>query len=898
MSIDARIKAPLLTALGAALFFSILSLSPFFENAENKIYDTFLRFRPRRQRLDSVVFLDVDDQSIARIGVFPWPRSVMAEGLLHLKEYGADTAIFDIEYIDKSPTQVDEQYLQQGLRVDYNRRLSGIGAGVADLLNAIGAGYIRGADAPSYIGDMTALIQEEGDALFSDTLKITRNNDFYLAQAAALFGNVWGTLNLQDEDLEGEQAERRATAEQRFSYPLEDRGGLGGDNRDILPPIPSFMEAVKGAGFTNVTVDRDGVRRRIFLVREVRDRWYLQLAFAPLVDRLGRPDIELHRRRLLMKTAEGKDLTIPLDESGAMLLDWPLEPFNDSYAHVPFVRLSLLDEYLAHIEEYLDALIYADNRIFPYITNTAAGIRAVFEAALEAKNSALAETSDEEFNRYLALRNRGLDTARQFSAAGRLYLEETLRESSPEASPGSSPEALEQEAAYCGALLDYIDTELNAIAETQDYLKKELGGKICLIGRVDTGTTDIGVNPFHGEYVNVGTHAVVLDTILSQSFITLLPPYWTVILIFILTPLVIMGISGFKPGLRIVAGMGGIVLTGALSLALFSLKGYFLSPLGPMLAMGAALIIRETIDFAGTEREKQFIRKAFSTYLSGDVVQEILADPGKLQLGGSKRRMTALFTDIQSFSTISEKLDPEDLVRLLNDYLSAMSNVVLEERGTIDKYEGDAIIAFFGAPLDLSDHALRACVSAVTMKRIEKELNRNYAENGLSPFPLQTRIGINTGTMVVGNMGTLRKMDYTIMGNAVNLASRLEGVNKQYGTWVLASEETVKEAGDRMLTRRLDRVRVVGINEPVQLYEILEIADRAPLEMLKLAELFRGALEIFENRDWSAAEAAFEAVLHHAPADGPAKLYLERCRLYLTKPPERNWDGIFTLTQK
>jgi class 3 adenylate cyclase len=309
--------------------------------------------------------------------------------------------------------------------------------------------------------------------------------------------------------------------------------------------------------------------------------------------------------------------------------------------------------------------------------------------------------------------------------------------------------------------------------------------------------------------------------------------------------------------------------------------------------------------FVGTEREKQFIRKAFSTYLSGEVVQEILNDPDKLTLGGSTRRMTAIFTDVQGFSTISEKLSnrygsqggAEALVRLLNDYLSAMSNIVLEQRGTIDKYEGDAIIAFFGAPLELEDHALRACASALVMKQLEEGLNKTYLEKGLSPLPLYTRIGINTGDMVVGNMGTQKKMDYTIMGNAVNLASRLEGVNKQYGTWILASEDTIKETAGKIISRRLDRVRVVGINEPVRLHEVLAFAGEAPPQTLRTVELFHHALDLFENRDWAAAETAFKEVLNHAPADSPAKLYLERCGEYRNMSPEQ-WDGIFNLTRK
>jgi class 3 adenylate cyclase len=302
------------------------------------------------------------------------------------------------------------------------------------------------------------------------------------------------------------------------------------------------------------------------------------------------------------------------------------------------------------------------------------------------------------------------------------------------------------------------------------------------------------------------------------------------------------------------------------------------------------------------QRELQYyndnLRKAFSTYVSEDVVQVVMDDPSRLQLGGSRRYMTALFTDIQGFTTFAEKMAPEELVRILNIYLSVMSDIILEQKGTIDKYEGDAIMAFFGAPLSLPDHTLRACTSAVLMKYREQSLNEYLVKNGLIVAPLFTRIGINTGDMIMGNMGSQRKMNYTIMGNAVNLASRMERVNKQYGTRILAGENTIREVDGKFLTRRLDRIRVVGANTPVQIHEILDFAESAPPETKQLVELFNHAMEIFEHRDWAAGEAAFESVVNLAPKDKPARIFQDRCIAFRKAPPEADWDGVFNLSKK
>jgi class 3 adenylate cyclase/CheY-like chemotaxis protein len=301
-------------------------------------------------------------------------------------------------------------------------------------------------------------------------------------------------------------------------------------------------------------------------------------------------------------------------------------------------------------------------------------------------------------------------------------------------------------------------------------------------------------------------------------------------------------------------------------------------------------------------RDLQFfssnLRRAFSTYLSEDVVEEIVSDPARLQLGGVKRNMTALFTDVKDFSPVAEALAPEQLVDLLNYYLSSMSDIILEQKGTIDKYEGDAIISFFGAPIELADHAVRACTAAVIMKRAEKEVNRNVMEKKISPSPLLTRIGINSGEMIVGNMGTGKKMNYTIMGNSVNLAARLERVNKHYGTWVLAAEDTVRQTEERFLTRRLDKIRVVGMNEPVRIHEVMEIKADAADALRELADLFCKAYELFELRIWKDAEIAFNKVLTLFPDDRPSLLYLDRCRQYREKSPADDWGGIFDMNEK
>jgi len=899
----------ILIGFAAAAFFSLLYIAGIFGSLENRTYDLFLRFRSNRERAADVTFLDVDDNAIAHNGVFPWPRSITADALLRLKEYGARAAIFDIEYIDRGPQGVDAIYLNQGLPADFNRTFSEINSAAADVFSALRSGRLSRADIDNYAQAFAGIVNDEQNRLFTRAQGIARDNDLYLFQSSALFGKSWATLNLRAEPPFGEQAERRPLAEEHFSYPIEAAPNTNkGKFTDILPALPGFALSAQGAGYTNVEIDKDGVRRRVYLAQNVHDHWYLQLAFAPLINYLGKPEIELNNHRLLIKNAQRpngavKDISIPLDGSARMLLDWPKKDYKDSYQHISFADFSLLEDLEIQMEQYVRALDAEDIPFFarfdpslarmPFITRD---LMELFDGIHAIKTIALEHCSEESFAAYVEYRSQSRGLMRELLNIDSGTKVNALLPELVEMFPGNEA-AIRDTAAYIATMAEYLTINLDRYGEVTARIENMVRDKFCILGRVDTGTTDMGANPFYGEYINVGTHGVVLDMILSETFILPIGEMWLILFVLIFVTLFFLVSAKLSPVPRAVSGFMITALLIVTTAGLFRLTGIYFSPLLAVFAMISAVIVREIISYAGSEQEKQFIRKAFSTYVSQDVVKEIIADPSRLQLGGTMRHMSALFTDIQGFSTISEELDPEKLVHLLNLYLSAMSDIVLQEKGTIDKYEGDAIIAFFGAPMELPDHALRACLSAITMKRIEKELNETIMKDGLSPTPLLTRIGINTGNMVAGNMGTGNKMNYTIMGNAVNLAARLEGVNKQYGTWILASDTTIRETGDRFLTRRLDRVRVVGINEPIQIHELLNTMEDASPQEKQLVTVFHQALDCYNHRKWKEASQGFRQALS-IENGGPSAKYLKRCEMFKKTPPPGGWDGVSNLTEK
>jgi adenylate cyclase len=905
-------RKSVLLGLAVTVSFSLLYVPGLFESLEARFYDSLLNFRSDRELSGDVVFLDIDDNAIAYNGVFPWPRSVTAEGLLRLKEYGARAAIFDVEYIDKGPQGVDTIYLDQGLPADFDRSFDEINSNAEDVFYAIKSGSIRSADLDDINMVFSSLVNDERKSLYNRARGVARDNDLYMIRASALFGRSWASLNLRDESqgkLEGEQAERRYIAEEKYAYPIIAlQNAYKGKYIDVLPALPGFALAAKSAGFTNVEIDKDGTRRRIDLAQNIHDHWYLQLAFAPLINYLGNPEIELSSSKMLIKSAAMpggmvKDIVIPLDGKGRMVLDWPKKDYLASYSHISFGEFSRLESLEADLEKYTRELAVNNFYFFaqydpylasvPFILNE---LGRLFEFIRTERNTALENNSDKSFAAHVECRAQTREKIQEIldidPGVRVIALIPELTEALPDMADAIRKVAEEINAATANLMLS-----LDKYEELRGKIESTVKDKFCILGRVDTGTTDYGANPFFGKYVNVGTHGVVLDMILSESFIVYIGKLGQAAFALVFVFLFFLASAKLTPVPRAISGFLATVLVIASLALLFRYTGYFINPLLTIVSMVSAVILREIVSYAGSEREKQFIRKAFSTYVSDDVVKEIISDPSRLQLGGTKRHMSAIFTDVEGFSGISEQLDPENLVSLLNRYLTFMSDAILEEKGTIDKYEGDAIIAFFGAPMPLPDHAVRACESAIVMRRIEKDLNKKIMEEKLSPRPLLTRIGINTGSMVAGNMGTGNKMNYTIMGNAVNLAARLEGVNKQYGTWIIASDDTVKETGDHFLTRKLDRVRVVGINEPVRLHELLETMEMASGEQKKLVEVFHAALDFYENRKWKEAIEGFKESLAIENC-GPSAKYLERCEVFIKHPPGDNWDGVHNLTEK
>ncbi|MCG2725530.1 MAG: adenylate/guanylate cyclase domain-containing protein [Elusimicrobia bacterium] len=443
-----------------------------------------------------------------------------------------------------------------------------------------------------------------------------------------------------------------------------------------------------------------------------------------------------------------------------------------------------------------------------------------------------------------------------------------------------------------GHIYGYISVvdiiEGNLTKEEKDIIK----GGIALVGSTTLGAYDHSPSPFAGLLPGVEFHATCLDNLLHNDFLKPIRMEFVILLslILIFTPFSIRKYSTLAIFIP-------VIIT---SIALYFFSIYMFSKdikfifVGPLVSLWLSFIV-VIVHKAFTEgREKAWIKNTFGQYLSPKIVKVITEDPSKLKLGGDKRDMTVFFLDIAHFTSIAEKLSPEELTQMLNKYLSGLTDVILKYDGVVDKYIGDCIMAFWNAPLDQDKHRTLACFAAIDCIKELDKLNREALSGDEKPA---VRIGLNSGQMVVGNMGSNTRLSYTVLGDSVNLASRLEGANKFFGSKIMVSEFIYNEVKDDVEARFLGRIRVFGKELPVKVYELLARKGDLSDEAAKLLGEYNNGLDLFYKTDYKKAQTHFDKALKLDNMDGPSKFYKNISREYAENPPE-NWDGSFNLRSK
>jgi adenylate cyclase len=459
------------------------------------------------------------------------------------------------------------------------------------------------------------------------------------------------------------------------------------------------------------------------------------------------------------------------------------------------------------------------------------------------------------------------------------------------------PDSVLQEEAFMALALEDTAT-VEKILDRANPFKD----KIALIGVSIEELHDNKYTPFYNFrgvralMPGVETHAHAIQTMLDGAFISVTPFYINIAVIFVMGIITALIVSIVQP---VIGGLFSLILIGAYVLGSFWLfieKSIWIYMI-PMVSVVLVSYISSVVyQFLSEQKEKKKIRGMFQTYMSPKVLKYLEDHPDAFSLSGEKRDATMFFSDVAGFTTISESLSAEELSVVLNKYLSPMTDILMTYDGYVDKYEGDAIMCDFGVPMEDPEHAWKACHAALDQQaklvELRTEIKRDHGVD------IYVRMGVNSGVVSAGNMGSAQRFQYTVMGDAVNQASRFEGANKQYGTYIMIGEETLKQAEDKIEVRILDKLVVKGKLIPITVYELMAKKGELTSEQAQTRDLFSKGIEFYWDRQWDKAIEQFDLAIGVTGEDPPSHVFIGRCEMYRENPPGENWQGEFVMTTK
>ncbi|MFC1724897.1 CHASE2 domain-containing protein [candidate division KSB1 bacterium] len=905
----------LLIAISVSILVIFASLSKFYEITEYKLYDQRFLIRGPVHFDPDVATIDIDGVSLGEEGRFQdWTRDKHASLVQSIYDMGAKMVGFDIYFPEPSEKFMNYRDLVKNEEYLQNENVS--------------KEFIE-SNFPDHDEHLAQVLEKTGIVFLGQSFKLGETGDSSYIEHNTIIPK-------------GEAYESYRALENYWIDDPEIKGSGISQYVEIEPPILKLITSAKGVAFAMTVADIDGSVRKYPLIVEYDGKIFPSLALSMFCSHIGvdvkdikiKPGAYIDVPEGTSPSGEKIKIRIPIDEKGKMLVNWAGKWSEKDFLHIPYVAAvnfsSLIRQEIIlrkikkiyHskkdlfnaidfetgefnddvINSFMEEYEKTEGSIDEIVPDIYFTLILVIEMEKDIINNI--EYSEDKYppgqSEMYAQLKYTYDMAEQLKTDPNLTLDEISRLiNEPQLNKISSGFYL---------LTDIIrEKELKEDDYPLYFLSPDIGGKILypedfegkvfFYGLTAAGTWDLNPMPYMDRYPMLGLHANAFNTMLMGSFLKRLSVFQNIFIMLGLGVLIGFIVPVFKP-------INAAVMMAAIAIAylvlaqyMFQSHGLWIDVLGPVTILLFGYTSATVYNFFSEEQEKKMIRGIFSRYVTKSVVDELIQNPDMVKLGGEKKVLTVFFSDVAGFTTISEALTPEELVALLNEYLTAMTNIVLSYDGMIDKYEGDAIMAVFGAPIHFDDHPTRACHVSLDMQNELINLRKKWKEENRPE--LYVRIGLNTGPMVVGNMGAADRFDYTVMGDSVNLGARLEGANKQYGTNIMISEFTYEMCKNDIESRFLDLLRVKGKNLPVTVYEVLaKKNDGLSGDMKKIVELYNQGLEYYRSLDWDNGIKSFEEALNIDPNDGPSKVYLERCKQCKINPPPSDWDGVFVMTTK
>ncbi|MEE6250726.1 MAG: adenylate/guanylate cyclase domain-containing protein [Bdellovibrionota bacterium] len=846
-----------------------LSVHAILENFHQRSVDLKLLARGPEERDSKLAILAIDEKSVEKFGRWPWSRTIIAEAIEKIFEHDAAVLAFDVIFSEP----------------DNNQAIRSL----------------------NKLAKQTNLSEEQ--KLFVEKELIEANSDIRLAQAIEKYSDriIMGTyfdnlmFNLDTYQEKCAQIAFSKTKESEF-LSQEDIPMAALDQVEI--DLPESLYDFLDETFDEITAELDEKKSfeknsdRLQAIRQSHLEYCAKWLYEdhdPYLEKLKETWPEI---------AEEEELELSFEEWKNELLQNSAQNLVNMSGRL-WMNIPMISEKAKHTAYFNafqdpDGTIRKNHLVYRY-GNTympAMGLKAVMVAK---RNGVLINVERNPYNYFLKGVKEITFTDQDGSPTTRIPVDFEGALPINYSGPQKMFAYLSISELFNGKDTMIIEQRKNSRVEEIEVNKAEfIKDRIFLVGATATGIYDLRVTPFEENFPGPETHVNIMDNLLRGDFLKNHqdePPY---MLGFILISGLLLSFAisqlGALSGLLVsIALIGGMIYLDFL--LLFS-QGIVVSIILPLLLFSFLYVSLTFFKYFTEEKKKKELKGTFQKYVSPAIVDEVLKDPENIQLGGRKERMTVLFSDIRGFTTISEQLDPSALSDLLNSYLTPMTDLVFANKGTLDKYMGDAVMAFFGAPISYPNHASMGVKCALEMLEKLKELQAQYKEQGLPD--IDVGIGLNTGDMSVGNMGSETVRSYTVMGDAVNLGSRLEGINKQYGTRIIISEFTYQDILESNLyvCREIDWVKVKGKLEPVKIYEVVNFQSKISDDKLKCVNKFKEAFELYHEKRFSEAIEILKEALSIDPEDGPSLLYMERTENYLQNPPPEDWDGVFTMTTK
>lgn len=840
--------------------------SRIFNDIDQKSLDYRLRFRGPRKGSDRVAILAIDDESIEDVGRWPWPRDRMANLFKNVWDNGANVIAADIiwsEATDK-PQEKLAAVIKDSLTLD-EATTATIDKALVDLDGDIqfyqtieeytdkfvagtffsdqshldfGKGYVAACNKLIFEGS------KAGQLFYNDQLPLIAidSNDLYMPDALT---EPYKAYLKSFEELGKEAHVRRL----EYCY------------NDFLTPQDALFEPISKS-WNTLLQNEDSLKSSSF------EEWAQNFRFEYLANQVYETNYwTVNIEELNDVTSFSGYFNARLDGDGTIRRANLVMRSGNQY-----ISTLALKAYLVATNQLAEIHINPNQKI-----QGAKGI-----TSIQVNNG---ETGNANFTVPVSS-----DSSLLINYAGPQRMFPYIRASSL-LDPNSETMIISER------YYDEISKKWLVNYKKEVNRKEFLKDKILIAGATAIGVYDLRVSPFEENFPGVETHANILDNLLRKDFLSTDPQEPISMPVFLLVFGILLSFI-----LARVGASWGLVLTFIFLVGIsiidrnyFFNRGIAMSVALPLLLTSTLYILMTFYKYLTEERGRKELRQTFSKYVSPQIVSEILQDPKNLELGGRKEDITVFFSDVRGFTTLSEQLDPKDLSDLLNSYLTPMTELIFKNQGTLDKYIGDAIMAFFGAPLQFKDHPSYACRSALQQIEKLKELQKDYAKKSL-PY-IDIGIGLNSGEASVGNMGSETVRNYTVMGDTVNLAARLEGITKEYGVRIVISESTYAAVKDNFICRLLDQVRVKGKLKPVKIYELIsEGRVDAPTETL--IQCFEDGFKYYQAKKFQDAISAFEKGLEAIPEDKASAIYIERCKDYLDAPPPEDWDGVYVMTKK